>query len=57
MLMRYVTLWGGYAKAVLLYTLASIPWLTGLLIGLTVSLVLWLVVAALDGYRIGRMRP
>ena len=34
--------------------LALVPWLAGLLVGLVVSLTLWIIVAAMDGYRVGR---
>jgi hypothetical protein len=34
--------------------LALVPWLLGLAVGLVVSLTLWVIVAALDGYRVGR---
>jgi hypothetical protein len=42
-------------RNVALLLLALVPWLLGLLAGLLVSLVLWIVVAAMDGYRVGRM--
>jgi len=34
--------------------LALVPWLIGLAVGLVVSLTLWIIVAAMDGYRVGR---
>lgn len=51
---RYATLSVVYARDAALWLLALVPWLGGLLMGLVVALVLWWVVAAMDGYRIGR---
>lgn len=53
--MRSATSWLGCAlRDAALYLLALVPWLLGLLAGLVVALVLWWVVAAMDGYRVGR---
>ena len=41
-------------RTALLACLAAVPWLLGLLVGLLVSLTLWIIVAAMDGYRVGR---
>jgi uncharacterized membrane protein YqjE len=44
----------GFAKATALTLLAIVPWTLGLVVGLLVSLIVWIVVAAMDGYRVGR---
>ena len=41
-------------RRAILALLALIPWILGLLVGLVVSLTLWIIVAAMDGYRVGR---
>jgi hypothetical protein len=41
-------------RTIALALLALIPWLLGLAVGLVVSLTLWIIVAAMDGYRVGR---
>ena len=41
-------------RRILLALLALVPWLVGLAVGLVVSLTLWIIVAAMDGYRVGR---
>jgi len=41
-------------RTAILALLALVPWLIGLLVGLVVSLTLWIIVAAMDGYRVGR---
>lgn len=38
----------------LLWIIAIVPWLLGLVVGLIVTVTLWCVVAAMDGYRTGR---
>ena len=54
---RFVTFWAAFVRGAtraLLVALAAVPWLLGLLVGLLVSLTLWIIVAAMDGYKIGR---
>lgn len=54
---RYATLSAGFVKRfrlALLWLLAIIPWVLGLMVGLIVTVTLWCVVAAMDGYRTGR---
>ena len=41
-------------RTIALALLALVPWLIGLAVGLVVSLTLWIIVAAMDGYRVGR---
>jgi hypothetical protein len=41
-------------RLAVLALLALVPWLIGLAVGLVVSLALWIIVAAMDGYRVGR---
>jgi hypothetical protein len=41
-------------RTIALALLALVPWLIGLAAGLVVSLTLWIIVAAMDGYRVGR---
>ena len=41
-------------RTALLAFIAAVPWLLGLLVGLFVSLTLWIIIAAMDGYRVGR---
>jgi hypothetical protein len=41
-------------RTAILALLALVPWLIGLAVGLVVSLTLWIIVAAMDGYRVGR---
>jgi uncharacterized membrane protein YqjE len=52
--MRFATSLVGFAKATALTLLAAVPWTLGLVVGLLVSLIVWIVVAAMDGYRVGR---
>ncbi len=51
---RFATSSAAFARDAALYLLALVPWLAGLLVGLVVALVLWWLVAAMDGYRVGR---
>jgi uncharacterized membrane protein YqjE len=51
---RFATSLVDFAKATALTLIAIVPWTLGLVVGLLVSLTLWIAVAATDGYRVGR---